>query len=473
MTDDELRLDADALLGVLEALGEPVSVHDARRRVVYQNRSHRTRFGEAGGRPCHEVWFGRVAPCAGCPLERGEPYERVEAPEGGEAQCVRAVLTAGPNPRVVESAVPAGPGAASLEGWVRSVFARARDAVFLESLDGAILEVNPAAEALLGMERGELAGHSVADILPAETRREIPRVVRELQEKGSFRLEAWQQRKDGTRFLAEVEGLGFQGPSGPLALVRVRDATAARMDRKALEERCQEMEAFLYTVAHDLKTPLVSVKGYAALLARELEGGSAVARDHATRLLHGAERLETLLDDLLRFAQAAPTGDAAADLDAAAVARQAWEGLWDRVQEAGGSLELDEALPRVRLAPVHLEQIFMNLFSNALRYRREAVPSKVRVAAVGAEPEWRVRPGQVCLVVEDNGLGVEEEEREAVFELFRQGRTRRGGTGVGLAIVRRIVTGAGGRVWVESCPGEGSRFYLTLPAAKGRSGNGG
>ena len=236
----------------------------------------------------------------------------------------------------------------------------------------------------------------------------------------------------------------------------------------------EEVESFVHTAAHDLKTPLVSIKGYAELLQRELQHQVENERGKmfAERIVQQAQRMEGLLDELLAFARADTSGGEARDLDLAGAARSAWTSLLDQAEAVGGELELDPGLPAVRLSPVRLQQVLTNLFSNAIRYRSRDTRLRVHVRLQRLERSQP--PGTVCIAVEDNGIGVREDDEERIFRLFHRGR-RRGeadgevdgeGSGIGLAIVKRIVDGAGGAVWVETKL-VGSRFVVCLPTAKG------
>ena len=229
----------------------------------------------------------------------------------------------------------------------------------------------------------------------------------------------------------------------------------------------EEVESFVHTAAHDLKTPLVSIKGYAELLQRELGDGAERARTFSGRILQQAQRMEGLLDELLAFARADTSGGESRDLDLAGASRTAWAGLLDQVEPIGATLDLDSELPAVNLSPVRLQQVLTNLFSNAIRYRRPEIRLQVRVYPY--LPDRGQPVATECVAVEDNGVGVREGDQESIFRLFHRGR-RRGeqngeGSGIGLAIVKRIVEGAGGAVWVESLE-NGSRFVLCLPGAK-------
>lgn len=236
------------------------------------------------------------------------------------------------------------------------------------------------------------------------------------------------------------------------------------------EPEYEEVESFVHTAAHDLKTPLVSIKGYAELLQREVAPqveGDGRGRMFAERILQQAQRMEGLLDELLAFARADTSGGEVRNLDLENAANTAWAGLLDLAEAAEAELELEPGLPGVRLSAVRLQQVLTNLLSNAIRYRSEGARLRVRVRC--HTPKRDVPDGTVCLAVEDNGVGIRDGDEERIFRLFHRGR-RAGeenteGSGIGLAIVKRIVDGSGGAVWVEKAL-VGSRFVVCLPAAK-------
>ncbi len=448
---------------VVEKLATPVSLHGPDRTVLYQNPAHRRTFGPAEGRRCHEFLWGRAAPCPGCPL-------------GGEGPAVHEVDLSGG--RALITAVPFGDGRAVVMEWMgprsprqwvletlHRAFEVADTAMFVEELNGRILDVNRAAETLFDLPRDHLVGRTVAELLPPESLELLPGVREDLARHGRFEVEAWQPRPDGSRFLARVAGVLHRDPEGEFVVVTVRDVTAERLEKEALAERNRELEGFLYAVAHDLRGPLGTARGYAALLEERLR--SEFPMDGAERmcgqLRAQVDRLAGLLEDLLAFARIGAERPAVRDLDLAAACRSAWTDLGLRVEETGAELTLDDPLPPVRMAPVRLHQVLLNLFGNALRYRRPDVEPRVRVRRAARE-EADPKPGYVCVVVQDNGRGIPKDMEERVFHLFVRGQERKG-SGVGLAIVRRVVTAEGGRVWLRSDPGEGCRFYLELPEA--------
>ena len=461
MTNGEFRLD---LAELLEGLHTPVALRDVDYRIAYQNAAHRKFFGEARGQACHAVYWGETVPCPECPRALGVDPGGGGATRGGAARQGRCFSLEG-GWAGHEVRLPAA-GAEDVTGFLGRYFESSVAALFLEDLSGRILAMNRAAELLYGYERGEWLGRSVLDLFPEEVRPLFPEVQRQLEEQGTFWVETDQRRAGGGHFRAHVEGFRLDAPE-PLVLVAVRDVTVATGTRDAHQARSQEFEHFLHSVAHDLRSPLAGIKGHANLIDRTLPDGSEVARDHLRTVLRQTERMESLLEGLLELSRIGRVEDLRLDLDVAASAQAAWQDLEEWVRGSGATLTLAGTFPGVRMAPVRLTQVFVNLFANAIKYAREGVPPQVEVAVVHGEPGTVGGRRAVCLRVRDNGVGVAPGEREEIFELFRQGsRVSREGSGLGLAIVRRIVATLGGRVWVGAEEGPGTSFYLTLPGTE-------
>lgn len=224
-----------------------------------------------------------------------------------------------------------------------------------------------------------------------------------------------------------------------------------------------DLEQFAYSASHDLKEPLRMVSIYAQILERKCQIKlDAQEREYLKLTITSAQRAQTLLSDLLAYVQAAHTTDEA-DAVQSTNADQALDrvlSLLSRaIQDAGARVERS-ALPVLRVREVHLVQLFQNLLANALKYRRES-PPLISIRAV-EEGDWS------RLSVQDNGIGIEPEHAERVFGLFKRlhHSSEYSGTGIGLAICRKIVERYGGRIWVESAGyGKGSIFHFTLPAA--------
>jgi signal transduction histidine kinase len=222
-----------------------------------------------------------------------------------------------------------------------------------------------------------------------------------------------------------------------------------------LGRRNRELEAFAYTVSHDLKAPLVSIEGFVTLLDREHDGElDARSRHYLSRIQANADSMQRLISDLFAFARSGADERSAVPIDTTAIARELVEEWRDRADAAGTPLHLDGPLPRVRAHPVRLKQALTNLIDNAIRY-----------GAGDIHVSGSTQNGVAEIVVEDGGAGVAEEDRSQMFDLFARGnesrRTTPEGTGLGLALVKRIVEASGGDVRYEHDPG--ARFVLSFP----------
>lgn len=234
-------------------------------------------------------------------------------------------------------------------------------------------------------------------------------------------------------------------------------ATRADLERYAaeLERSNKDLERFAYFASHDLQEPLRMVASYTQLLAKRYEGRlDADADTFIDFALDGAQRMQALIHDLLVYSRAArePKRE---EVDLDACLRRALANLEAALAESGGVVR-GENLPAVTGDPGALTQVFQNLVGNALKFRG-AYPPEVEVRAERVGPEWLVW-------VRDNGIGIAPEHGERVFQLFqRLHRDECPGTGIGLTLCRKIVEHHGGRIWVESDPGEGATFFFTLP----------
>ncbi|MBC7906575.1 MAG: hypothetical protein H7Y60_07490 [Rhodospirillaceae bacterium] len=222
-----------------------------------------------------------------------------------------------------------------------------------------------------------------------------------------------------------------------------------------------ELEQFAYVASHDLQEPLRTISGFLQLLARRYHGKlDAEADEFIDFAVNGAKRMGTLINDLLAFSRVGRNEVPDEPCDTEALAQTALTSLGSAVAECGASISIGP-LPRVWCRPAELQSVFLNLMGNAVKYRDEARPPVVTVSAT-AEAD-----GMVRFAVSDNGIGIEAEYHDRIFGLFQRlhPRDRFEGTGIGLALCRKIVDRHGGRIWVESAPGEGTTMLFTLRAA--------
>lgn len=242
---------------------------------------------------------------------------------------------------------------------------------------------------------------------------------------------------------------------------RVRQRTAElERSNSELTRLNEDLNQFAYSVSHDLQEPLRMMALYSQMLERKYKDRlDADAGEYIGNIVHGAARMDMLLRDLLAYTQAVnvPLSDVE-PVEAEAVLAEALSNLRAALTATRGSIRYDR-LPRLRVKEVHLMQLFQNIISNAIKYRGSDPPA-IDITAMPENGRW-----MIC--VKDNGIGIPAESRGEIFRMFRRLHAARDyeGTGMGLAICQRIVQRYGGRIWVESSLGEGSKFCFTLPAA--------
>jgi signal transduction histidine kinase len=236
----------------------------------------------------------------------------------------------------------------------------------------------------------------------------------------------------------------------------------------ALEQRAQELgrsnaelEQFASIASHDLKEPLRKVQTLTELLARkEADRLSDEGRDYLGRTSAAGERMQELIDDLLKFSRVATQGNPFEEVDLGKVAEHAVSDLEAVIGESGGTVEVGD-LPTVTADPLQMRQLLQNLISNGLKFHREGVPPVVSISG-------RIRGRFAEFEVSDNGIGFEPRFNGRIFKVFERlhGRGAYPGTGIGLALCRKIVDRHGGSITAESTPGEGSTFTVSLPASQ-------
>jgi len=341
------------------------------------------------------------------------------------------------------------------------------DAILIAGADGRIVLANRRAEELFGYGAGGLVGRSVEDLVPARYRQAHAAHRAGYHHRPQVRLmgerrELWALRADGSEFPAEISLSPLDG--GRLVVSAVRDVSERRRIQEALERRTRELarsnaelEQFAYVASHDLQEPLRMVASYAQLLERRYgDRLDEDAREFIRYMVEGARRMRDLINDLLDYSRVGRRGRPFAPVSLETVLEEVLAALEPAITETEARITCGP-LPELRADEAQMRQLFQNLLSNAIKFRGEE-PPRVHVGARREGALWHI-------TVEDNGIGIDPQYAERIFLLFQRLHTQREypGTGIGLAICKKIVERHGGRIWVDTDRRRGAAFHLVLP----------
>ena len=345
------------------------------------------------------------------------------------------------------------------------------DAIVISNEQGRILLVNSQVEKLFGFSREKLVSQPVEILIPERFRAQHVIHRREYCANPRTRpmgveIELRGLRQDGTEFSAEISLSALQSREGLLICSAIRDITKRKRYEAMLKEAAvqahsnSELEQIASAASHDLQEPLRTVVGATQLLARDyrdkLDPDAAQWLDFASG---AAKRMQLLLDALLAYARVGGQDTLFESVNCQIVYRAAVANLKKVIEESGAQLT-NEPLPAVMGDSAQLIQLFQNLLTNAIRFTRQGHPPLIHVSAQRQRDEWQI-------AVRDQGIGIDPKYFGKLFVPFRRlhPRDQYPGTGIGLAICKKIVQRHGGRIWVESTLGEGSTFSFTIPVA--------
>jgi PAS domain S-box-containing protein len=357
----------------------------------------------------------------------------------------------------------------------RALLDLAHDAAFLSDIAGRITYWNAGAEQTYGYRAAEALGRVSYELLHTEFPEPLAGIKAKMARDGRWDGELVQRRSDGRAVVVMSRWAASRGSDGSLlgALQANRDITSrkrvdAELVRRAREleqanvslaRSNEELEQFAYIASHDLSEPLRAISGPISLLARRYHDQlDSDAHQFIEFAVDGCRRMQAMIDDLLTYSRAGRVDGEAQPVDCNLLLNTVMAELAPTIGETGALVRVDP-LPTLAAQPIPLIQVFRNLVSNALKFVASGMVPEVAVSAERVADEWRFS-------VTDNGIGVAARHRERIFGMFKRlhSRTDYSGSGIGLALCKRIIQREGGRIGVEDAPsGQGSRFWFTLP----------
>ncbi|WP_333819131.1 sensor histidine kinase [Ohtaekwangia sp.] len=355
-------------------------------------------------------------------------------------------------------------------------------AIILLDTNGIIINWNKGAEALKGYTAQEAIGKSLHIFyLESDRREKLPeRLIHEAEVNGRAAYEGWRVRKDGSLFWGSIILTALHSDDGRVIgftkvtrdLTERKEAETKLAEKNAdLERMNQELSSFAYAASHDLQAPLRKIRSFIARIQEtEKNNLSGKGNEYIERIISTASHMQTLIDDLLTYSRTSTQEVSFTPTDLNKILADVMKDLEETIQEKHAVIESDK-LPVLNIVVFQFEQLFTNLLSNALKFTRKDIPPHITIRAeiVGAD----AIPGYVGdftqtfhhISFADNGIGFDEEYKLKIFEAFQRLHSPReySGSGIGLAICKRIVENHKGIIQAEGKEGAGATFHIYLP----------
>jgi PAS domain S-box-containing protein len=362
-----------------------------------------------------------------------------------------------------------------MESRYRGLLEAAPDAMVVVNQDGEIVLLNVQAEKQFGYRRDELVGQKVKDIIPEGFAERLiadgTRTAAEaLAQQIGTGIELSGRRKDGSDFPIEIMLSPLESSEGILVTAAIRDITERKKSEEhlvktvaELKRSNDELQQFAYVASHDLQEPLRMVASYTQLLAQRYKGRlDSDADEFIAYAVDGSNRMQGLIQDLLAYSRAGTNEKVLREISSKKALNEGLANLRATIEETGAVVTHDW-LPAITTDSTQLAQVFQNLIGNAIKYRSDKIPHVHISAAENGDHEW-------VFSVKDNGLGIDAQYFDRIFILFQRlhGQTEFQGTGIGLAICKKMLERLGGKIWVKSELGKGSTFYFSLPEGDGK-----
>ena len=355
------------------------------------------------------------------------------------------------------------------EERIRSIVDTAADAIITIDEKGSIESFNPAAERMFDRTTKEVMGENIKMLMPSPFQEEHDTYLANYLRTGKAKIigmgrEVKGQRKNGTRFPIDLSVSEMRLDTRRLFTGIARDVTERKRAEDILHHHTEELkrsnadlEQFASAASHDLQEPLRTVSSFSQLLAKRYKGTLGKDADEfITYISEGACRMQAPIQDLLTYSRLSTQWKPLKSVEVSKVVEHAAHNLRIAIEESQAKVS-QNSLPVVHGDPTQLAQLFQNLIGNAIKFR-DKKPPRIHIRAESNR--------HFCtLAVKDNGIGIDPKFGDRIFAIFQRLHTRDSydGTGIGLALCKKIVERHGGRIWMESQPREGTTFYFTLP----------
>ncbi|MGN6386713.1 MAG: ATP-binding protein [Verrucomicrobiota bacterium] len=369
----------------------------------------------------------------------------------------------------------------ALQNQYRDLFENAHEMVFTLTPEGALLTLNKATEKVIGLSRGDASGMNFVELIVPEQQEDFRNFLKiscneDLPRLTEFKLH---NKRGETAFIEVSCHLPSSEPDGNILQLIARDITKRKRaeeeleklntflenrvaDRTAqLEAANKELEAFSYSVSHDLRAPLRAIDGFARILLDEhLKTASEEVRHYMSGIQKNARKMSQLIEDLLQFSRLTRSAMQFETINMEDLFQSVFDELSSAQPQSKIKFEVKPMPPAKGDLPM-IRQVVHNLLSNAIKYSRKEPNPEIEAGS-------KTEDGETAYYVRDNGVGFDMRYASKLFQVFQRLHSDRDfeGTGVGLAIVQRVITRHHGRVWVEAAPGKGATFWFTLNVAR-------
>ncbi len=512
-TVEALRAERKRFNDVLEQLPAYLALLTPDYHVSFANRFFRERFGESHGRRCYEYLFERTEPCEVCEtytvMKTGLPTEwEWTGPDAHNYHIFNLPFADIDGTTLIMEMGIDITGQKRMEEelrvasrYARNLIETSLDPLVTISPEGKITDVNRATEAVTGVTRKELVGSRFQDYFtepekanegyqkvisdgfvidyPLSIRHVSGAVTHVLYNASLYKNEAgriqgvFAAARDITakktaeaeleKYRAHLEELVNQRTGELEKANRTLQEEIARREKTAkdLARSNKDLEQFAYVASHDLQEPLRAISGFVGLLKQRLgvslDAGNA---EYMNFVIDGVSRMQSLINGLLEYSRIDIRGKTPEPTDANAALERALLNLQAGIKDSGAKIT-SGGLPTVSIDSMQLVQLLQNLIGNAIKFRGSA-PPEIDISAGRLYDDW-------LFAVRDNGIGIEDKYLQRIFLIFQRlhTRDRYPGTGIGLALCKKIVERHGGKIWAESGPGGGSTFYFTIPCEGG------